>query len=266
MNLFPIEWDEQGDIAEIRGRLERDGIALIEAAGGDEEGHELQEIVSRLGTAQEHDRLGQAIWHIRYDAAAAARGATASLTMEPIAFHTDGAFEDPSPRFMALYVVREDRYGGGESLLVEVAAVLKRLTARSLETLRSTPVRFRAPAEYVKVAAYRDAPIAFGQGLMRYRRAIIDERLCPAAKQSLDELDAAIAAVEPIRLLMHSGTILILDNARFLHARTAVHDPDRHLLRMRFSDLAASERLNGGSCAAAGLAWPDLSGRCLADD
>jgi len=34
---------------------------------------------------------------------------------------------------------------------------------------------------------------------------------------------------------LRSGMILLLDNARFLHARTEVRDPERHLLRMRFS-------------------------------
>jgi alpha-ketoglutarate-dependent taurine dioxygenase len=235
MNLFPIVWDEENGIAEVRRRLERDGIALVMARLGDKEGTELRTIVGLLGTAEEHDCLGHAVWHIRYDAAAAARGATASLTMEPLPFHTDGAFEDPSPRYMALYVVREDRYGGGESLLVEVASVLGRLSPDTLDTLRSTQFRFRAPAEYDKGVPYRDAPIVFGDGLVRYRRVIIDERLCPEAKEALDELDAAIGAVEPVRLRMRSGMVLLLDNARFLHARTTVRDPERHLLRMRFS-------------------------------
>jgi len=74
---------------------------------------------------------------------------------------------------------------------------------------------------------------------MRYRRKIIDEQLCPEAVPALDELDAAISAVEPLRMRLRSGTILLLDNARFLHARSEVRDPERHLLRMRFSCAAS---------------------------
>jgi hypothetical protein len=33
---------------------------------------------------------------------------------------------------------------------------------------------------------------------------------------------------------LDNGTLLILDNARFLHARDKILDRDRHLLRMRF--------------------------------
>jgi alpha-ketoglutarate-dependent taurine dioxygenase len=222
-------------IAELWQRLDREGMALIEAAPGDAEGHELRKIVGQLGNAEQHDRLGRVVWHIRYDATAAARGATASLTMEPLPLHTDGAFEEPPPRYLAQYVVREDRFGGGETLLVEVAAILRRLSAETLNVLRSTRFRFCAPAEYDKGVPFRDAPILFGEGLMRYRRKIIDEELCPEATWALDELDAAIRAVEPQRLWLRSGAILLLDNARFLHARTEVRDPERHLLRMRFS-------------------------------
>lgn len=235
MDLLPIDWHNQCALDELRRRLERYGLALVRVTPGDSGGREVQQIVEQLGRAEEHDRLGQTVWHIRYNAAAAARGATASLTLEPLPFHTDGAFEDPSPRYLAQYVVREDRFGGGETLLVEVASVLRRLSTKTLDLLRSTYFRFHAPAEYAKGTAFRDAPILFGAGLMRYRRAIIDDDLSEAAKSALDELDATIAAAEPLRLRLRSGEILLLDNARFLHARTEVLDPERHLLRMRFS-------------------------------
>ncbi|HWB12817.1 MAG TPA: TauD/TfdA family dioxygenase [Pirellulales bacterium] len=235
MNRLKTPCCDASEIAELRQLLEERGLALIETIPGDAEGRELRRIVGQLGHAEQHDRLGRVVWHIRYDDAAAARGATASLTMEPLPFHTDGAFEDPSPRHLAQYVVREDSFGGGETLLVEVDAVLQRLSAATLDVLRSTCFRFHAPVEYQKGVPFRDAPIVFGDGLMRYRRKIIDEELCPEAVPALDELDAAISAVEPLRLRLRSGTILLLDNARFLHARTEVHDPERHLLRMRFS-------------------------------
>jgi alpha-ketoglutarate-dependent taurine dioxygenase len=239
MNLRPIKWDGGGTLSEIRLRLEHEGIVLVSASPGDAEGHELRDIVGQLGTAEEHDRLGHFVWHIRYDAEAAERGATASLTMEPLPFHTDGAFENPSPRYLAQYVVQEDRFGGGETLLVDAASVLSRLSADTLDVLRTTCFRFWAPAEYAKESPYNDAPIVMGDGLLRYRRAIIDEDLAEDSIAALDELDAAIQAVEPMRLRLPSGAALLFDNARFLHARTAVLDPERHLLRMRFSCAAA---------------------------
>jgi alpha-ketoglutarate-dependent taurine dioxygenase len=235
MQTLTARFDKECDIAELRRLLDEQGLALVEATPGDSEGRQLRQLVGQLGTAEQHDRLGRIIWHIRYDALAAARGATASLTMEPLPFHTDGAFDDPSPRYLAQYVVQEDRFGGGETLLVAVDQVLRRLSDETLAVLRSTSFRFYAPAEYNKGIPYRDATILFGDGLMRYRREIIDEDVCREAIPALDELDKAINAVEPLRLPLPSGTILLLDNARFLHARTEVRDPERHLLRMRFS-------------------------------
>lgn len=235
MNLSPILWGDGLGEPEAGRLLQCQGIALIEAAPGDAEGDELRQIVARFGTPEGHDRLGQIVWHIRYDAAAAARGATASLTMDPLPFHTDGAFQDPSPRYLAQYVVREDRCGGGTTLLVDVASVVRRLSAKTRDILRSRRFRFHAPPEYAIGTPYHDASILFGDGLMRYRRAIIDEDIDGDAQVALDELDAAIGAVEPISLPMRAGDLLLLDNARFLHARTEVRDPERHLLRIRFS-------------------------------
>lgn len=235
MHALTARFNEECDIAELRRLLNEQGLALVESTPGDSEGRQLRQLVGQLGTAEQHDRLGRIVWHIRYDALAAARGATPSLTMEPLPFHTDGAFDDPSPRYLAQYVVQEDRFGGGETLLVAVDQVRRRLSDETLTVLTSTCFRFYAPAEYNKGLPYRDAPILFGDGLMRYRREIIDEEFCLSAIPALDELDKAISDVKPLRLQLPSGTILLLDNARFLHARTEVRDPERHLLRMRFS-------------------------------
>lgn len=235
LNLAPIQCDNDHRAEAIGELLQRQGLALIKLAPDDTEGQELHRIVGQLGTPEKHDRFGRIVWDIRYNASAAARGGTASLTMEPLPFHTDGAFQNPSPRFLAQYVVREDRFGGGETLLVDAASVLRRLSAETLGLLRSQQFRFRAPVEYATGAAYHDAPILSGDGLLRYRRAIIDEAMGDDTKRVLDQFDAAIAAVEPMRLQLCSGDVLVLDNARFLHARTKVLDPERHLLRIRFS-------------------------------
>ena len=97
--MNPLSTCDDLQIAQMRERLDRHGLALVDTTPGDAEGRELRRIVGLLGSAEQHDRLGRIVWHIRYDAAAAARGATASLTMEPLPFHTDGAFHNPSPRF-----------------------------------------------------------------------------------------------------------------------------------------------------------------------
>jgi alpha-ketoglutarate-dependent taurine dioxygenase len=235
MRLFEPTYGPPPDLPALRRLLQADGLALVPAEPGDVEGRTMRRVVAELGTADPHHTGGKDMWDIRYRPAAGG-GCTRSLTLQSFPYHTDGSFEEPPPRYIALYVVREDRFGGGATLLLEVAAVLPHVSAGARQTLRSTRFRFRVPAEFDKGVPYCDAPILFGDGLLRYRREIIDESDCGRAQvAALDELDAAIAATEPARLSLPSGTLLLLDNARFLHARTEVRDPERHLLRMRFS-------------------------------
>ena len=216
--------------------LEQQGVVLVQAETGDSEGRILRQIVTDLGTAEPHDAGRQDVWDIRYDSVAAHNNGTRSLTMKAFPFHTDGSFEDPPPRYLAMYVVQEDRFGAGRTLLVETGAVLQHVSAEAQQVLRSMRFRFRVPAEFDKGIAFRDVFILLGDGLLRYRREIIQEGGCvPKQLAALDKLDAAIASIPPTELFLKSGMLLLLDNARFLHARTEVRDPARHLLRMRFS-------------------------------
>jgi alpha-ketoglutarate-dependent taurine dioxygenase len=218
----------------LRQRLDERGIVLARTEPGDTTGRTMRQIVAALGRADVHDAGGRQVWDIRYKPEAV--DGTRSLTLKAFPYHTDGSFEDPSPTAIALYVVREDRFGGGDTLLIEAAQALRQLSDEALDVLRTTRFRFQIPAEFAKDVPYRDLPILLGPDRLRYRREILDETRCaPMQVAALDALDAALAAVEPIRMTLRSGTILLLDNARFLHARTELRDPERHLLRMRFS-------------------------------
>jgi alpha-ketoglutarate-dependent taurine dioxygenase len=228
------------NLSALRRLLEEDGLVLVQAEPGDAAGRSMRRLVAGLGTADAHHAGGQEVWDVRYRPGTGATE-TRSLTLKSFPYHTDGSFEEPPPRSIALYVVREDRFGGGVNLLVEVSEVLKHVSREAQEVLRSPRFRFRVPAEFDKGRPYCDAPVLFGDGLLRYRREIIDETTCSAAQvAALDELDGAIEAVEPLQLTLPAGMVLLLDNARFLHARTEVRDPERHLLRMRFSSPAVA--------------------------
>jgi alpha-ketoglutarate-dependent taurine dioxygenase len=223
-------------LSPLRQALLERGIALVMAEPGDAEGRELTLIVAALGQADSHHAAGAELWHVRFDPTVADYRGARSLTTMAFPFHTDGSFEQPPPRYIALYVVQQDRHGGGLTLLLETAAVLNRISPQARQILRSTNFRFRVPPEFDKGTPHRDLPILLDRGLLRYRREIIDESMCtPAQTLAMDELDAAINSAEPVSLPLESGTILLLDNALFLHARTEVFDRERHLLRMRFN-------------------------------
>ncbi|MDR3634030.1 MAG: TauD/TfdA family dioxygenase [Isosphaeraceae bacterium] len=235
MCAIPTIDESEANAETLRRCLAREGAVLITSEPGDAEGVAIRRLVAAAGTAEDHNADGQRVWHVRFDANAG-EGAARSRTMKAFPYHTDASFEEPVPRGVALYAVRADCYGAGELLLQKTADVLRRVSAATRRVLRQPVFRFRVPAEFDKGVADRTLPILLGDNLIRYRREIIDERgLTPARAWALGELDWAIANGTPIRLFLPSGMILLFDNARFLHSRTAPRDPERHLLRMRFT-------------------------------
>jgi hypothetical protein len=110
------------------------------------------------------------------------------------------------------------------------------VSPENLHVLRTTRYRFAVPPEFRKDLPERELPIVFGPNLMRYRREqILDEACTPRQREALAELVDAVESVPPVCFHLRSGDLLLLDNGRYLHARSRVLDPDRHLLRMRFT-------------------------------
>lgn len=71
---------------------------------------------------------------------------------------------------------------------------------------------------------------------MRYRRDIIDEsKLTFDQKRALNAVDALLADPYLVQYYrIPPQCIAFYDNGRFLHGRTPVRDPKRHLKRIRF--------------------------------
>jgi alpha-ketoglutarate-dependent taurine dioxygenase len=190
---------------------------------------DLLSLINTIGVPRTHDPNGTLVWDIRPQTTdvRAARSHQAS----EFPWHTDCAFENPPPEYMALLVVQPDRFGGGESLLLDTQSfVFSAATQRSLQQ----PFPFRAPREFEK-----GEPITYGSILlprgMRYRREIIPDELCTREQlHALDALDEVIARSNPMRTVLPQNSILFLDNHRFLHARTEIYDPQRHLQRIRY--------------------------------
>ncbi len=71
---------------------------------------------------------------------------------------------------------------------------------------------------------------------IRYRRAIIDQsELSKEMKAALDEFDELCHSPIINRgFELKTGQLILLNNKRFLHARTEIKDKNRHLIRARF--------------------------------
>jgi alpha-ketoglutarate-dependent taurine dioxygenase len=229
-------------VSELRAELVLHGWSCVPLEPGDVTGGSMQDIVRQLGTPIAQDAAGTMVWQVRQHTRNADPGPQAlglvprSWTLDEFPFHTDGSFEDPQPAHVALYAVRADRMGGGQTQLKSVAEILSHLSNESRHTLLTSRYRFRVPPEFVKDAADRCLPIVYGDGLMRWRHEQIDtSEATEAQRAALAELVDAVEVVQPICLNLHDGDLLVVDNGRFLHARTTILDAERHLLRMRFA-------------------------------
>ena len=99
------------------------------------------------------------------------------------------------------------------------------------------------PKEFHKQLTHIVGPVlsSDGQGKLRFRRDIIDP-LNEKAERALREVDEILEGVDgaggPVKMLgadtMRDRTIVLLDNARWLHARSPINDQKRWLRRVRW--------------------------------
>lgn len=186
----------------------------------------LTELVRDWGRPHHHNGDGQLVWHVRSQRDGRAR----SQGLDEFSLHTDASFEAPPPRFVALFVVREDRAGGGVSEWVSSRQILARLDARVHEALRQ-PFAMAVPDEFAKGCSQFEGALLWDDDCVRYRSELL--RPLPHQLFAMQALDAALRGPRESRSLQ-AGTLLLLDNWRMFHGRTAVRDPERHLLRVRF--------------------------------
>lgn len=156
--------------------------------------------------------------------------------------HTDNPYRDPVPGVQLLHCLT-NRTSGGMSTLVDgltVAAALREQDAEAFTTLATTPVRFVYAHGRSEIVDY--APIiehdAGGQMVgMRFSPKLdfvplLDEAALSrfyAARRLLDKMLRSEAFA--IKFLLQDGDLMMFDNRRVLHGRTAF-DPNeglRHL-------------------------------------
>lgn len=216
--------------AECLQALESAGAVILSLAFPDPESRALLALASALGQPHPHSASGEILWDVRPSVASGL--GPRSQTSLPFPLHTDCAFEDPTPRFIGLQVIRRDSKGGGVSLLVDGLQALELLAPGQRQTL-TRDYLFRVPKEFYKGVWQARLPIVH-QGALRYRREIIDESEC--SEEQLEALSRfeEILTQQARELSLDESSILLLDNRRFLHGRTEVLDPLRHLTRVRF--------------------------------
>ncbi|KAL7814995.1 Clavaminate synthase-like protein [Trichoderma aethiopicum] len=176
-----------------------------------------------------------------------------SETMDDFPWHTDCSYEDPPPRYFALQVLRPDRCGGGTLSVMNVERLSGLLSPEARAALARPEFQVRTPPEFVKDVRQGDIVasilLADDEGRltrMRYR----DDLLTPLSERAaaaLAELrqvllqggaeargEHSMARLDLTPEVLPEGSIIMIDNRRWLHARNHVRDPKRHLRRVRW--------------------------------
>ncbi|KAG9293238.1 hypothetical protein G9A89_010609 [Geosiphon pyriformis] len=216
--------------------LHKNGIIIITLGYDDDDGLTLQKIVDFIGIPHKHDNKGTAMWDIKSLEKNNEKHVARSHQLSEFTLHTDCCYEENVPDYFGLYVVQDDQMNGGKNLVIESIALLQHLSKKSFDILQNHQVKVLVPGEFKKEKEFINTFILDKELGIRYRREIIDSTsLTTEQEEAIDELERLIYSPLFSRsLTLNRRQILLLDNKRYLHARTAIKDKNRHLKRIRF--------------------------------
>ena len=196
----------------------------------------MEKIVAKLGRAHTHSTDEDMVWHIKQGGPTGNDTLARSHKLDEFVLHTDCSYEPETPNFFALQCIHSDKLGGGKNLFVDASTLIQHLSHTSLKTLQSELVEIRVPPEFKRGVGTIYAHVIDANFNVRYRKElIVESSLTENLKIALDEFDLLCHSPLLNRLFeLNDNQILILDNRRYLHARTKINDSKRHLIRIRF--------------------------------
>jgi alpha-ketoglutarate-dependent taurine dioxygenase len=247
-------------IQEIQQHLKQKGLVKLSLGFPDDTSRYLHGLIVGLskfhghGLPVDHSASQGWFWDIRPSAAQfQSNGCQArSETMQEFPWHTDCSYEENPPRYFALQVLQPDRRDGGVFSALSVHHILRHLSPSSTAALCRPDYRITVPPEFVRSSGKRHIVSSLlavtaaddrgrpAAAMMRFREDIVTP-LSAAARRAVDELKQVLMGSEAQRETLHltaedmpRGSVLLLDNRRWLHARNEVRDPARHLRRVRW--------------------------------
>lgn len=184
-----------------------------------------------------------------------------SETSRPFLWHTDCSYTPAPPQFFALQVLHADAMGGGTLAVLPLPSLLSALPMATIAALRAPEFQIAVPAEFASgdakavVGALLSSPVSTPQsedgkgsegadrdggemkgGRVRFRADIITP-LTPRASSALHDFQQALEDARGVDLtaeVLPSGSLVLLDNGRWLHARNEIRDRRRWLRRIRW--------------------------------
>lgn len=196
----------------------------------------------------------QVIWDIKSRPIPQGQVSTFSENMSEALLHTDTQYFPYPERYTLLYVVQPAQEGGISMIRDgrHVREVLEQTEegSRALRYLSTNPLPFRIPTSYTAqrkqdVAEFTFAPIFSDRPLIRYRRDTLEAGLAACPQYRTADVQNALRILESVldtaddvlTTALPADSMLITNNHEGLHGRTEFEDPDRHLIRIRISDV-----------------------------
>lgn len=240
----------------VSKHLAKSGMLKITLGFSDEESNYLTRLIRSLHQCSghklpiSHSATRGWFWDVRpsKDKCQAGNHQARSETMSEFPWHTDCSYENPPPRYFALQVLQHDRFGGGTLSIMNVQKLCGLLSSETLSSLAAPEYRMTIPPEFIKSSsrAYITGSIlgltpSSQSPVMRFREDILTP-LTDRAAQALEELKGVFRNEEiQAHAILHlratdlpKGSVVLIDNRRWLHARNDIKDPERHLRRVRW--------------------------------
>ncbi|KAI5459216.1 hypothetical protein BGZ63DRAFT_473944 [Mariannaea sp. PMI_226] len=248
--------NQPSHVREVSDQLQRAGILKISLQFPDRDSEYLNQLLMSLHKYHghqlpiTHSATRGWFWDVRPNSTnfQAGKHQARSETMCEFPWHTDCSYEDLPPRYFALHVLQHDRFGGGTLSVLNVDRLSELLSTSTHSSLSQPEYRIRIPLEFIKeptkshiVGSVMTTSSDHQTALMRFREDILTP-MTARASTALDEIKALLKREEVhSHFVMHftsddlpKGSIIIMDNRRWLHARNDIKDPERHLRRVRW--------------------------------
>ena len=247
------QFDHVGKVSE---QLERSGMLKLSLGFPDKDSDYLKQLLVSLHKNHghqlpiSHSATCGWFWDVRPSKTnfQAGNHQARSETMNEFPWHTDCSYEDPPPRYFALHILQHDRCGGGTLSVMNVERLSELLSPETRSALAAPEYRITIPLEFIKdpnqkhiIGSVFVTHPTNRATMIRFREDILTP-LTEQAAQALRELKEAllredVQAHSTIHLKssdIPKGSIILMDNRRWLHARNDIKDPERHLRRVRW--------------------------------
>ncbi|CAF9919914.1 hypothetical protein IMSHALPRED_004761 [Imshaugia aleurites] len=229
------------------------GICAIEMGWPDPDSQFMLDVISKMGCNPDtHSSTQGALWDVKfkpegvYSEGIGKKAVSISHSMGEFAWHTDAAFEENPTRFFGFHIIHPDKKGGGVFRILRADDLTRLLSPEAVGVLSNHEFELKVPPEFFKgkdsvKGKLLEVDTAMGRAYVRFRKDILHDPLSAdananaAVKELNDLLDAPEGVGEHVPgFVFKEDSVLLMDNARYLHSRTDIKDPKRWLRRVRF--------------------------------